>query len=167
MIRSLSLAALLVLPALTRAADEAKTDEQFVMMASSGGMFEVQSSEMALKQSSSDAVKKFAKHMVEDHTKANKELMDLASKKKFRVAERMMKPHADMATRLASAKGDNFDAAYIKMQVDAHEDTVKLFEDQAKNGKDSDLKAWAEKTLPTLKDHLKMARDMAKSGKDR
>jgi hypothetical protein len=29
-----------------------------------------------------------------------------------------------------------------------HEDTVKLFEKEAKSGKDAELKAFAEKTLP-------------------
>jgi putative membrane protein len=35
-----------------------------------------------------------------------------------------------------------------------------LFEREAKSGKDAELKAFAEKTLPTLKDHLSMVRDL-------
>jgi len=40
---------------------------------------------------------------------------------------------------------------------------VKLFEDEAKNGKDPDLKAFAAKTLPTIKDHYEMAKNLAGS----
>jgi len=161
--RAAALAALLGLPALSPAEDPRPgSDEDFVMKASSAGMFEVQSSEMAPAQATSEAVKKFAKQMIDDHTKANRELLDLAAKKKFPVATRMLKPHADVASKLTAAKGADFDAQYIKAQVAAHDEAVKLFEGQAKNGKDADLKAWAEKTLPTLKEHQRMAQGLAK-----
>ena len=32
---------------------------------------------------------------------------------------------------------------------------------ESKMAKDNDLKSWAEKTLPTLEDHLKQAKDVA------
>jgi putative membrane protein len=38
--------------------------------------------------------------------------------------------------------------------VDGHKKTISMFEDAAKNCKDADLKAFAEKTLPTIKGHL-------------
>ena len=38
--------------------------------------------------------------------------------------------------------------------ADGHKKAVKLFEDASLNCKDADLKAFATKTLPTLKMHL-------------
>ena len=49
-----------------------------------------------------------------------------------------------------------FDASYIAMQLDAHKDAVKLFEDYVQNGSPGPVKDFAAKTLPTLKHHLEM-----------
>jgi putative membrane protein len=48
------------------------------------------------------------------------------------------------------------------LQVSAHKDAVSLFERYAKGGDNADLKAFAAKTLPRLKEHLKMAEDLNK-----
>ena len=48
----------------------------------------------------------------------------------------------------------DFDKAYVEAMVDGHKKAVKLFTDAAQNCKDPDLKAFATKTLPTLKMHL-------------
>jgi putative membrane protein len=45
--------------------------------------------------------------------------------------------------------------------VKDHEDDVKAFETQSKEGTDADVKSFAAKTLPTLQEHLQMARNAA------
>ena len=50
--------------------------------------------------------------------------------------------------------------AYVDDQIRDHEKTIALFEREAKTGKDAELKAFAEKTLPALKEHLSMVRDL-------
>jgi len=49
--------------------------------------------------------------------------------------------------------------------ISDHEKAIALFQAEAKGGTDADLKAYAEKTLPKLKDHLKMAQDLSKNTK--
>jgi len=139
---------------------EAITDEQFVLKASAGGLAEVNLGRLAAKSASDSAVKKFGKHMVMDHDKANKELIDLANKQKFSVAARMDAEHQKMFDKLSTTTGAAFDREYMAGQVKDHEVTVALFEKQAKNGKVSELKKWAEKTLPTIREHLKMAKEV-------
>ena len=46
----------------------------------------------------------------------------------------------------------------IQYPAEAHEDTVKLFEEASREAKDPEVKAWATKTLPGLKHHLEMAK---------
>jgi len=144
-------------------------DADFLMMAGSGGELEIKSSQLALQKGTADAVKKFAQHMIDDHTKASQELVDVATKKGFRVTPGLVRKHLDVYANLAR-EVQGFDALYARAQVESHEEAVALFEKQAKEGKDADLKGFAEKTLPTLRKHLDMARDMAKSvgaGKDK
>jgi putative membrane protein len=158
---------LIAIYALTAIADDKpandNSDNQFAQSAASAGEFEVRASQLALDKGTSDDVKKFARRMVDDHTKANRELMDLATKKGFRIQAAMTQKQVDIFAQLARAIQD-FDKQYVKAQLDGHEEAVALFEKQAKDGKDADLKGWAEKTLPTLKDHMKIVRDLSKPG---
>ena len=55
------------------------TSQQFVSDAAVGGMKEVFLSEAALATSTNDDVKSFAKHMVKDHSAANKKLAKIAA----------------------------------------------------------------------------------------
>jgi len=147
---------------------KAEGDQQFVLKASASGLAEVNLANMALKQANEATVKKFAEMMAHDHSKANKELLALADKKKMTAATRMDAEHEKAAAELAKLTGAAFDREYMAGQVKDHKEAVALFETEAKEGRDEDLKAWAEKTLPTLRDHLKMAeetRDKVKTSK--
>jgi len=155
----------------SQAADEPRkgADVEFVLKASAGGLGEVNQGMLAAKAASSAEVRKFATQMVTDHTKANKELIALANKKRLRVAAEMKPEARAMSEKLAAMRGTEFDRAYMERQVKDHEETVALFEKEAKGGEDADLKQWASDTLPTLKMHLKMARMLSKDlagGKD-
>lgn len=153
-------AALLVVaadPKETKADKGSVTDQMFVTKASAGGMAEVNHGTMAARMASSADVKKFGMQMVTDHTKANKELLALADKKRLKPAERMDAKHQMMARKLAGLKGAEFDRAYMQGQVMDHEETIALFEAKAKGEGDDALKAWAKEKLPTIREHLKMA----------
>jgi predicted outer membrane protein len=56
-------------------------DRKFITDAAHGGMAEVALGRLALERASSDEVKQFAQRMIDDHTRANEELMKLASSK--------------------------------------------------------------------------------------
>ena len=153
--------ALAVLALSAAAADDEKLDDKtFVTKASASGLTEVNLGRLAEKQASSEAVKKFAKMTVEDHTKANKELNKLADTKKFKVSERMTREQQELHDKLSKLDGAEFDREYMAGQVKSHEQGVALFEKQSKGGMDEGLKNFAEKTLPTLKMHLKMAKEI-------
>jgi putative membrane protein len=141
------------------------TDEAFVLKASEGGLAEVNMGKLAAKSGSDQAVKEFARMMVKDHTKANKELASLADKKGFKVAKAMDDDHKKDFDKLSKLSGADFDGKYMEGQVKGHELMVAIFEKQSKGGKDEDVKAWAEKTLPTVKMHLKMAKEAHKKVK--
>jgi putative membrane protein len=58
-----------------------------------------------------------------------------------------------------------FDREYMEHMVKEHKKDVSEFEKQARNAKDPDVKAFASKTLPTLKEHLAMAQQIEASVK--
>lgn len=132
-------------------------DQTFVTKAVQGGLAEVNLGTIASKQATDADVVKFAKQMVTDHTKANKELLKLANQKRYTVPRTMDEEHEKMRKKLLKMTGSEFDRAYMEGQVKDHKDTIALFEKEAKDGKDEDLRKWAKDTLPTLREHLKMA----------
>ena len=140
--------------------DLKRTDKNFVENAYQGGLAEVKMGELALAKTANADVKAFAQHMVTDHGKANGELKALADSKKVAVASEPSMT-AKAKAKLADAKsGADFDKAYAKAMVADHKDTVELFEKAAKEVTDPEVKAFASKTLPTLKMHLTMAEEL-------
>jgi putative membrane protein len=139
----------------------ARADREFVKDAAMAGMAEVEAGRLALQKASSPAVKQFAQKMVDDHTAANAELMKLAQSKGAAPPTELDRAHRKDMEGLEKRSGEDFDRAYMKMQVSDHQKAVSLFEKQAKNGKDAELRQWAESKLPTLREHLKMARSDA------
>jgi putative membrane protein len=91
--------------------------------------------------------------MVSDHTKAGTELKALAATKKMTMPADLTADKDTIDDLKATAAAD-FDAAYVDAMVDGHEDTVAAFQEQADKSADAEVKAFAAKTLPTLKAHL-------------
>lgn len=137
-------------------------DRQFFMKAASGGMAEVKLAQLATDHAKSDEVKKFAQHLIDDHTKANEKLLGIVSDKGIKAPKQLDRKHQAVLDKLSSLRGEEFDRAYIETMVKDHEEDVRLFEREARTGTDDALKGFAEKVLPTLREHLRMAQDLAK-----
>lgn len=135
------------------------TDKSFVMKAAAGGMAEVELGNLALKQASSNEVKQFAQRMIDDHGKANQELKQYADSKSITLPAAMGDSHKKLFDKLSKLSGAAFDREYMNEMLKDHEKDVALFERESKSGKDAELKAWVDKTLPTLREHLQLARD--------
>jgi len=132
-------------------------DRQFAEKAAMGGAAEVQGGQMAQQMANNEQVKQFGSRMVEDHSKANDELKQIALGKGMELPSQ---PDAKSQKAMDSMKkksGTGFDRAYMDDMVADHKKDIADFEKEAKSGKDPEIKAFAAKTLPTLREHLKMA----------
>ncbi|WP_175636189.1 DUF4142 domain-containing protein [Pedobacter ghigonis] len=136
------------------AVDEA--DAKFTTQAAVGGMAEVELGKMALEKSSNAKVKEFATMMVKDHGMANTELMAIAKLKNITLPNTVDDEHKQKMDDLSKKTGADFDKAYVDAMVSGHKSTLKLMEDEAKDGKDADLKSFATKTAPIVQSHLVM-----------
>lgn len=132
------------------------TPEGFMTEAAKGGIAEVELSKMALPKIKDAAVKQFAQQMVADHTRANNELKQLATKKNVTLPTELDAEHKAAAADMNSMSGADFDKDYVNAMIADHEKAVALFQSQAGSGTDADSKAFATKTLPTLQKHLDM-----------
>jgi len=154
----LFLAVVLVSASATVAA--AKNDTAFAIKAAQGGIAEVDFGRLAGDSAADPKVKEFGQKMVTDHSAANDDLQAAAAKDGITLPQTASKKQHQAARRLGQLKGDAFDREYARMMVKDHEEDVALFRKEGASGQDADLKAFAQKTLPTLEAHLKMAREL-------
>ena len=138
------------------AENAAREAQDFVNAAGQASLVEIRTSEMALEKSSSADVKAFAQMMIANHKAAIDKLKAAAS------AASLMPPadvlddfHMRRINDLVETDGDaDFDADYAALQIDAHNDAIKLFEDYARDtDATAQLKMFADETLPTLQVH--------------
>jgi putative membrane protein len=133
-------------------------DSAFVAKASAAGLTEVAEGNLAGSNGASDAVKTFGSTMVTDHTDANTQLTTLVASKGITPASAPTASQQAAIDSLKALNGAAFDKRYAALALKDHQDAVALFEKEASSGKDADLRAFATKTLPTLKHHLSMAK---------
>jgi len=161
------LAALVVAPLVLIAGDGfaagelSRVDRSFVDDAASGGLAELQDAQLAQQKAASNDVKQFAATMIADHTQANEELKQIAQSKGITPPSSPTRAQQGAEEDLKKLSGTPFDRQYVKQQVEDHQKTVALFQKQANSGQDPQLKAFAQKYLPKLQQHLQMAQSLA------
>jgi putative membrane protein len=148
-------------------AADPKDDHKFVEEAAGGGLAEVRLGQLAVDRSSDSSVKEFAQQMVTDHSKANDELKSLVAGRDVKIPAELPKDQQKKWDDLNKLSLEKFDKAYVDAMVDDHKTDVKLFEKEAKSGDDATVKAFAGRTLPTLKHHLEMALSLQKNLKNK
>lgn len=129
-------------------------DAKFATAAANGGMAEVALGKLASQKTANAQIKDFAAMMVTDHSKANDELMTIAKTKNIALPATVDADHQKKMDDLSKMNGKDFDKAYVNAMVDGHKKTLSLMQDEAKNGKDADLKAFAAKTATVVQMHL-------------
>ena len=139
------------------AAALSSADRAFVEKAAMGGMVEVELGNLAQQKAASDGVRQFGTRMVQDHTKANDELKQIAASKNLQVPGALDKQHQKDVDRFSKMTGSQFDKAYMSHMVEDHKHVAAEFKKEASSGKDADVKGFASKTLPTIEEHLNLA----------
>ena len=146
-------------------ANEATADAKFLMTAYEGGEAEIALADLAASKSQRDDVKAFAAKIKADHKQADGELPELAGKKNMTLSgspsPTAISDERSTMNRLQKLSGADFDRAYANTMVSDHRKAVSEFVKASKSS-DPDVKAFADKTLPVLKDHLQRAEDLQK-----
>jgi putative membrane protein len=137
-------------------------DRAFITEVWTDGMAEVELGKLASEKASSEKVKMFGQRMVMDHGKAGDELTTLAASKQVTLPASVDAKHRAMHDQLAKLSGAQFDSAYVREMVAGHKKAVAAFTKESASGKDSEVQAWATKTLPTIREHLSKIEEVQK-----
>ncbi|WP_445682847.1 DUF4142 domain-containing protein [Radicibacter daui] len=138
-------------------------DERFVNGAMAGGLFEIRSSKLALEKAQRGDVKQVAQMLIKDHTRSERELEQIVGKQMpdLRLPASLPMKEKSQVQELRNTSSSDFDAAFITMQMKAHQAAIDIFSEAAKNASQPELKAFARKTLRVLETHLQRIQKLA------
>jgi len=143
-------------PAISRA------DRTFVRKAAQGGLAEVELGRLAVDRGSSEYVRQFGQRMVDDHSRVNDRLKELAGNKGITLPSDIGEENRAVKTRLSRLHGAAFDAAYIRDMREDHRKDITEFRMESNGGRDRDIRAFARRSLPTLQEHYRMVSAMSR-----
>jgi putative membrane protein len=151
------------LAAQTASAPKAMADSTFIKQAAEANLAEIELGKLAKQQAADAAVKTFGQRMIDDHMKAQDTLKPVAQKEHIALPTTLDRSDESLKARLSKLSGPAFDRAYMAAMLKDHRTDVSEFRVESKGAKDSDVKTFAAKTLPTLEAHLKLAQDTNKA----
>jgi putative membrane protein len=137
----------------------------FARKAAQAGMTEVQLAHLAMRKSSNPAVLSFARHMAHDHGKANAQLTSIVQANGMTPPATIGAKNEALKARLQSESGSTFNTDYLESQLPAHRQVLALFKQEAMDGQNPALVAFAKQTIPVIEHHIVLDRgDIAKVG---
>src|SRR5262249_12251976 len=132
----------------------AVNDALFAAAAADSGLSEVTLSQLGAQRATDPELRRVSEKMVEEHTRMNAELTQLAAREGMRIPAAVDVRSAFCAQSLAGLSGEEFDRCYAKAQLVAHMDALAMFEAEAERGAGPNIKALAAKGVPHIKEHL-------------
>jgi putative membrane protein len=132
-------------------------DRNFVTMASMSNYAEIQAGQVASTKAQNEGIAEFGEMMVTDHTGAGTQLKSIAEQIGLPAKDSLDAAHVRLMDTLAMLSGSEFDSVYINSQIRDHQMAISLFQDQADNGENADLRSFASDLLPHLEMHLQHA----------
>jgi putative membrane protein len=144
------------------------SDANIVALLDEANMADSSAGAIAATKGTSAAVREFAKRMERDHHTLRAQGAALAKKLNVTPAAPSDDPVMPMAqnetnTLNSTAKGKDFDKAYIDAEVDAHKAVLDLATKAAGQTQNTELKNLIQKAAPVIQGHLDKAESLQKT----
>jgi putative membrane protein len=135
-------------------------EANFARQACQAGATQTEMGKLAALNTKNETIRTFAKSLVKEHTQQEKELGQIFAAKRIPAETELAEQFQSSIDHLAELKGGAFDRAFREQVIDDHEKAIAAYEKQAAQGTDPELKAFAQKHLPHLREHLELARQL-------
>ena len=151
----------------------APMDQQVIAKLHQANQMEMEVGKLAQQKGANADVKRYGQLLIGDHQKGDQLVTQLAKRKGLdSIPEPKPETPADkeemqkqqmMMQQLQQADGPQFDAAFSKAMVEAHEKAVAMVTDASGQVSDTDLRKTLKKLVPILKQHLEIAQRLSGS----
>jgi putative membrane protein len=151
-----------VVPPAAIAGRMAPVDEAFALFIASASLAQIEGARLVLKSTNNAGIVDFAQRVVRDHTETLDALRRIVAPRGLELPQAATGRHADLVTKLGGVAPAERDGAFIhRFGLDAHKEAISLTERHIEEGRDPDLKRYAEQTVRTLREHMTAARKLA------
>jgi putative membrane protein len=144
-------------------AQSKQMDKRFLGQVTQASLLNIEMGKLAQEKSASEAVKEFGKKMIADHQRGLSIFKKVADRDGVTVDAQLDSKHKERLDKLAKLSGPEFDRAYIKDQLKAHQRMVSYFQSEADNSTESIASKMANNMLPAVQKHLNETKDLNKS----
>jgi putative membrane protein len=138
-------------------------DKMFLRKAAEGGIAEVKLGQLAAQKGSSDDVKAFGQKMVDDHTKLNSEMAQVADSMGVMLPKSMNKEDQAEYDKLNALSGNDFDVEYLSFMVKDHHKDLHEFRIEAASHADPTLRDEVVKASAVIHEHTVMVDKLARA----
>jgi putative membrane protein len=136
--------------------------QPYVKMAGASDLYEIQSSQIALRKSQRADVRQYASMLIQHHQMTSQQVMAAARAAGHTPPPPMLMPmQRQMIAQLNAASPAEFDSLFASQQVTAHEMALNLHSSYAQGGDTPQLRSVAQTAVPIITQHLEQARQMA------
>ncbi len=140
------------------------TEKKLIMAAAESDETEISAAKLALEKTSDPKIKEYAQTMITDHSKSTEMLKPIALAAGISEPDLKAK-HKVIAVGLDTLSGATFDKAYLKANVNSHEEILGTMKKDMGSISNPELKKFADTVTPIIEHHLMMAKEMSNAGK--
>jgi len=138
-------------------------DKMFLRKAAEGGIAEVRFGQLAVQKASSSDVKAFGQKMIDDHTKLNNEMAQVADSMGVMLPKSMNKEDQAEYDKLNALSGNDFDVEYLSCMVKDHHKDLHEFRIEAASRADPTLRNAVVDAEGVIHDHTVMVDKLARA----
>lgn len=144
-----------------RMSAQQREERRFLKDAAASSRFEAEAARMALGKSSDPGVRSLAATLINHHASAGNELLYMLHGRGM-AAPMLANDQRKILNRLAKLQGAKFDSEFLKeVALKYQQEDVQYYEKASLVAREPRLKAWIDRTLPTLRYHLMTAERIA------
>ncbi|MHA3774698.1 DUF4142 domain-containing protein [Verrucomicrobiota bacterium sgz303538] len=138
-------------------------DKEFLKNASELNLTEIELGRLAQERADTPEIRDVGSRMAADHGKAQAELQALAKSKGVTIRLEPNAGQRKLLNAFAGKSGPEFDREFRAHEAKDHERAIRSFTEAARDARDPEVRAYAEKLLPGMQQHHAMVSEQGPS----
>jgi putative membrane protein len=144
----------------TAAEPLAEPDGAFLRQAAANSLWQASLGELARTQAAGGEIRRYGEDMIRENRKIEADLRSLAHRKGLSLEAALDPLQNQTLGYLAGEFGAGFDRQYASLMTDEQERNSRLYRNEAEQGRDAEIRAYAERILPWIDSQWKRAREL-------